>query len=71
MNEGNQVVVNCTKSRGEIYVKKPYVEEHPKQFTFDLVYDWNSTQEEIYEETSAPIISNVIEGYNGTIFAYG
>lgn len=50
---------------------RPYSEEQPKQFTFDLVYDWTANQKEIYEETSSPIISNVLEGYNGTIFAYG
>lgn len=42
MNEGNQVVVQMQKKSGEIFVKKPYVDEPPKQFTFDLVYDWNS-----------------------------
>ena len=60
-----------TKTTGEIFVKRPFVEEPPKQFTFDLVYDWKCSQQEIYEETSAPIIQNVLEGYNGTIFAYG
>ena len=40
-------------------------------FTFDCVYDWNSKQENIFVETAYPIIENVLEGYNGTIFAYG
>ena len=31
----------------------------------------NSTQEQIYDECARPIITNVLEGYNGTIFAYG
>ena len=59
------------KKSGEIFVRRPYSDEPPKQFTFDSVYDWTNTQQEIYEETGAPIISNVLEGYNGTIFAYG
>ncbi len=71
MNKGHQVVVELTKRSGEIFVRRPYAEEAPKQFTFDSVFDWTSTQQEIYEETSAPIIANVLEGYNGTIFAYG
>jgi len=71
MNKGHQVVVELNKRTGEIFVRRPFVEEAPKQFTFDNVFDWTSSQQEIYEETSAPIIANVLEGYNGTIFAYG
>ena len=71
MNKGHQVVVELNRKTGEIFVKRPFVEEPPKQFTFDGVFDWNNSQSEIYDDTSAPIIANVLEGYNGTIFAYG
>jgi hypothetical protein len=71
MGQGHQVVVEMKRKTGEIFVVKPFSEEGSKQFTFDLVYDWQASQGEIYEETSAPIIRNVLEGYNGTIFAYG
>ena len=36
-----------------------------------MAYGDNALQGNIYTETSAPIIANVLEGYNGTIFAYG
>ena len=36
-----------------------------------MVYDWNSKQVDIYDNCAANIIENVLEGYNGTIFAYG
>jgi hypothetical protein len=42
-----------------------------KQFRFDAVYDWNSKQSEIYEEVMRPLVNSVLEGFNGTIFAYG
>ena len=71
MNKGHQVVVEINKRTGEIFVRRPYVDEPPKQFTFDNVFDWTCSQQEIYDDTSAAIISNVLEGYNGTIFAYG
>lgn len=45
--------------------------ELPKTFTFDNVFDWTSTQSEVYEETAKPIVESVLEGYNGTVFAYG
>jgi len=47
------------------------VQEPPKQFTFDLCYDNRASQVSIYDNTASLIISNVLEGYNGTIFAYG
>lgn len=45
--------------------------EQPKTFTFDNVFDWNSSQTAVYTETAKPIVDSVLEGYNGTVFAYG
>ena len=42
-----------------------------KQFTFDRAYDDTSTQKAVFAETARPIVDSVIEGFNGTIFAYG
>jgi hypothetical protein len=43
----------------------------PLKFTFDKVFDENSTQNEVYTYAATPVIDGVIEGFNGTIFAYG
>lgn len=43
----------------------------PKTFAFDAVYDPSSHQQQIYDETAFPLVESVLEGYNGTIFAYG
>ena len=40
-------------------------------FTFDNVYDWNCKQVDIFTDCAHPIVNNILEGYNGTIFAYG
>lgn len=29
------------------------------------------TQQELYEETVRPLVNSVLDGFNGTIFAYG
>ena len=50
---------------------KSEVDEPPKTFTLDNVYDWDSTQRVVYDETAYPLVESVMEGYNGTIFAYG
>jgi hypothetical protein len=71
MTAGHGVVVKMNLVRGEIFVDKPESNEPPKQFTFDHVYDWNCKQADIYSTCAAGIVENVLEGYNGTIFAYG
>ncbi len=71
MDEGNQIAVEMKKDRGEIFVNRIGLDEPPKQFTFDHCYDWFSKQVDIYNENALPIVQNVLEGYNGTIFAYG
>lgn len=43
----------------------------PKTFTFDGVYYTDSTTEQIYNEIAYPLVEGVLEGYNGTVFAYG
>ena len=40
-------------------------------FTFDTVFGPDSTQMDVYNRVARPIVDNVLEGYNGTIFAYG
>ncbi len=42
-----------------------------KTFTFDYVFGPNSKQVDIYNLVARPIVDAVLEGYNGTIFAYG
>jgi kinesin family protein 5 len=46
-------------------------EKEPLKFTFDKIFDVNTNQAEVYNYAAASIIESVIEGFNGTIFAYG
>ena len=67
-------VVEVIPSRGVVEIRNPREDptrDSVKVFTFDAVYDWNSNQAEIYEETVRPLVSSVLDGFNGTIFAYG
>lgn len=43
----------------------------PIKYTYDAVFDPSSTQVQVYETAVAPIVDQVLNGYNGTIFAYG
>lgn len=40
-------------------------------FTFDSVYGELEPTETLYNEACYSLVDNVLEGYNGTIFAYG
>lgn len=57
--------------KGEIMIKRPYGDEAPKMFTFDAVFDETKSQEDLFIDGALPIVENVLEGYNGTVFAYG
>ncbi|KAJ1421025.1 P-loop containing nucleoside triphosphate hydrolase protein, partial [Ochromonadaceae sp. CCMP2298] len=42
-----------------------------KSFNFDRVFGVYSRQSEVYDEMVRPIVDEVLEGFNCTIFAYG
>lgn len=56
----------------QISIRNPSKTDYPpKNFTFDAVYDENTQQKAFYEESCYDLVEGVMEGYNGTIFAYG
>ncbi|XP_024935892.1 kinesin-like protein KIF3A isoform X2 [Cephus cinctus] len=67
----NVTIVDALNS--EIIIENPNAVhgEPPKVFSFDAVFDTDSTQVDIYNETARPIVDKVLQGYNGTILAYG
>ncbi|KAH3834905.1 hypothetical protein DPMN_108238 [Dreissena polymorpha] len=66
-------VVNVDTVRKNVTVnhKESSRGEPPKTYSFDNVYAPDAKQVDIYNETARPIVDFVLEGYNGTIFAYG
>lgn len=70
---GYKCIVEVEPVQGSITVHNPNSseEEPPKMFTFDTVFGYESKQVEVYNQAARPIVENVLEGYNGTIFAYG
>lgn len=65
-------VIDCDEKFHEVAVKQVSGEKTTtKTFTFDKVYGPNAKQITIYDEIVAPILNEVMMGYNCTIFAYG
>jgi len=68
----HESIVKMDVKLGQISIRNPKNKsEPPRQFTFDSIYDWNSTQSDIFEETFQTLLDSVLSGFNGTIFAYG
>jgi len=67
--KGYDNIIQVDQREASVYIKNP--QGQTVQFTYDFAYPENCNQEEIYENTAAPIVSSVLEGINGTIFAYG
>jgi kinesin family protein 5 len=40
-------------------------------FTFDRVFDMNSRQADVFDYSIRPTVDDILNGYNGTVFAYG
>ena len=65
--------VECDAHMGTIALTPPASArgDPPKTFTFDAVYGPDTVQANLYQATVNPVVESVLEGYNGTIFAYG
>ncbi|XP_047468068.1 kinesin-1 heavy chain-like isoform X2 [Mugil cephalus] len=62
-------------ARGDKYIPKfqgeDCVQIAGKPYYFDRVFQSNTTQVQFYNAVAQKIVKDVLEGYNGTIFAYG
>uniref|UniRef100_A0A672M607 Kinesin-like protein n=1 Tax=Sinocyclocheilus grahami TaxID=75366 RepID=A0A672M607_SINGR len=62
-------------TRGDKYIPKFQADDNVviggKPYVFDRVFQSNTSQEQVYNACAQKIVKDVLEGYNGTIFAYG
>lgn len=71
-NDHREIVhVNETTGAIDVRLSTNSHDDTSKTFTFDYVFGLNSKQVDIYNLVARPIVDAVLEGYNGTIFAYG
>ncbi|XP_072040133.1 kinesin-II 85 kDa subunit-like [Amphiura filiformis] len=71
--QGFKSIAMIDEVRGQVQITNPNAPkgEPPKTFTFDTVFAPGCKQTDVYNQTARPIVDAVMEGYNGTIFAYG
>ncbi|XP_042857767.1 kinesin heavy chain-like, partial [Penaeus japonicus] len=65
---GSKFICSFPSNRGQ---EDQMVSIGGKVYLFDRVIKPNSSQEKVYEIVAKDIVKDVLNGYNGTIFAYG
>ncbi|CAI9297888.1 unnamed protein product [Lactuca saligna] len=66
------VVITCTENKKEVCAVQHIANKQiDRSFVFDKVFGPNSQQRDLYHAAVSPIVFEVLEGYNCTIFAYG
>ncbi|CAI0545219.1 unnamed protein product [Linum tenue] len=65
-------VISCNESRREVTsVQSIANKQIDRTFQFDKVFGPSAKQKDLYDLAVSPIVYEVLEGYNCTIFAYG
>ncbi|XP_022847001.1 kinesin-like protein KIN-5D [Olea europaea var. sylvestris] len=66
------VVISCNDNRREVCAVQNIANKQiDRTFFFDKVFGPSSQQKDLYDQAVCPIVFEVLEGYNCTIFAYG
>ena len=71
MQKGCQGCVEIDRKLNQVILQDPKDPSGERIFTFDSVYGPESGQRQVFDETAFPLVESVLQGYNGTIFAYG
>ena len=61
----------CVSFSSNTIVTVNQSDSNPLHFTFDRIFNPSSTQEEIYEYSAKHVVESVMQGFNGTVLAYG
>ncbi|XP_044495874.1 kinesin-like protein KIN-5B [Mangifera indica] len=65
-------VVSCNEHKREVTVMQNVANKQiDRVFTFDKVFGPKSQQRSIYDQAIVPIVNEVLDGFNCTVFAYG
>ncbi|XP_010542610.1 PREDICTED: kinesin-like protein KIN-5A [Tarenaya hassleriana] len=66
------VVITCNERKREVAVAQSIAgKQIDRTFLFDKVFGPTSQQKDLYHHAVSPIVFEVLDGYNCTIFAYG
>jgi len=72
--KNEDIIVGTNTEMSEVVVqheKRNNRDDGKRKFTFDHVFGPESTQTDVYDSVVAPVVAEVLEGFNCTVFAYG
>jgi kinesin family protein 3/17 len=70
--EKHGIILDVDEKNATVSIRDPdSPNEPPKVFTFDATFSSDAAQIQIYKRAVQQIVEAVLDGYNGTIFAYG
>jgi len=75
--QGQRALWRCLPAHNSITLTGPDGNPLPDRnpgfgfFTYDKVFSENASTSDVYQAIGRPIVSSVLQGFNGTIFAYG
>lgn len=52
-------------------MKDPTMQQLQHKYDFDLIYNEQDTNRDVYEQTVKKVVLSSLEGLNGTVFVYG
>ncbi|CAJ2627591.1 unnamed protein product [Trifolium pratense] len=65
-------VVSCNENKREVIVMQTVANKQvDRVFNFDKVFGPKAQQRSIYDQAISPIVNEVLDGFNCTVFAYG
>ncbi|ACO65676.1 predicted protein, partial [Micromonas commoda] len=72
-SENERSVVNTRDALREVSITQTVKgdKQVDRTYNFDQVFGAHATQEDIYDDAVRPVVEEVLEGFNCTIFAYG
>ena len=71
IESANEPLYTLSQDHKTVTMISEFDYNEPLFFTFDYIFESDSTQLDIYQATGAPIVDAVMQGFNTTIFAYG
>mmetsp|Transcript_17621 Transcript_17621/g.17589 ORF Transcript_17621/g.17589 Transcript_17621/m.17589 type:complete len:735 (-) Transcript_17621:34-2238(-) len=66
-----QTCVEFSPDNRTVHVRAQSESTEPLKFNFDYVFDPSSHQSSVYDVAAKPVVESVMQGFNGTVFAYG
>jgi len=71
LQSGFKPIVRMLANEQTVQLLKDGNPDDVRSFPFNSVYSPDATQQFVYDDSARSIVNSVLEGYNGTIFAYG